>query len=184
MRGRREDRREDRQDDRRPGAAASGGKHQYQMREKLVSIGDDFWIEDAEGERVFKVDGKALRVRDTLVVKALSGEDLFTVRERKLSIRDKMTVERDGDTVATVHKALISPLRQRFKVDLEDGGELEAHGNIVDHEYEIERDGHKVAEISKRWLRVRDTYGIEIAPSENHALVLALTICIDQMAHD
>jgi uncharacterized protein YxjI len=154
------------------------------MREKLVSIGDDFWIEDADGERVFKVDGKAMRVRDTLVVKSPSGEELFTVRERKLSIRDKMTVERHGDTVATVKKALVSPLRQRFKVELEDGGELEAHGNIVDHEYEIERDGHKVAEVSKRWLRVRDTYGIEIAASENHALVLALTICIDQMAHD
>jgi uncharacterized protein YxjI len=156
----------------------------YQMREKLVSIGDDFWIENADGERVFKVDGKAMRVRDTLVVKSPSGEELFTVRERKLSIRDKMTVERHGDTVATVKKALVSPLRQRFKVELEDGGELEAHGNIVDHEYEIERDGHKVAEVSKRWLRVRDTYGIEIAASESHALVLALTICIDQMAHD
>ena len=95
-----------------------------------------------------------------------------------------MTVERHGDTVATVKKALITPLRERFKVELEDGGELEAHGNIVDHEYKIERDGHKVAEVSKRWLRVRDTYGIEIAPSENHALVLAVTICIDQMSHD
>ena len=156
----------------------------YQMREKLVSIGDDSWIEDADGERVFKVDGKAMRVRDTWWSKSLSGEELFTVRERKLSIHDKMTVERHGDTVATVKKALVSPLRQRFKVELEDGGELEAHGNIVDHEYEIERDGHKVAEVSKRWLRVRDTYGIEIAPSENHALVLAVTICIDQMAHD
>jgi len=156
----------------------------YPMREKLVSIGADFWIHTADDERGFKVDGKAMRVRDTLVVKSPSGEELFTVRERKLSLRDKMTVERDGDTVATVHKALVSPLRQRFKVELEDGGELEAHGNIVDHEYEIERDGHKVAEVSKRWLRVRDTYGIEIAPSENQALVLALTICIDQMAHD
>ncbi len=43
-----------------------------------------------------------------------------------------------------------------------EAGELSAKGNIVDHEYEIERDGHKIAEISKRWFRVRDTYGIEI----------------------
>ena len=153
----------------------------YQMREKLVSIGDDFWIENADGERVFKVDGKAMRVRDTLVVKSPSGEELFTVRERKLSLRDKMTVERDGDTVATVHKALVSPLRQRFKVELEDGGELEAHGNIVDHEYEIERDGDKVAEVSKRWFRVRDAYGIEIAPGQDDALILAVAVCIDRM---
>ena len=156
----------------------------YQMREKLVSIGDDFWIENDAGERVFKVDGKALRVRSTLIVETLSGEELFTVRERKLSVRDKMTVERQGETVATVKKALITPLRERYKIELEGGGELETHGNILDHEYKIERDGHTVAEVSKRWLRVRDTYGIEIAPSENHALVLAVTICIDQMAHD
>ena len=84
-----------------------------------------------------------------------------------------MEIERDGDTVATVKKALITPLRDRFSIDLEDGGELSAKGNIVDHEYEIERDGHKVAEISKRWFRIRDTYGIEIVPGENDALILA-----------
>ena len=39
---------------------------------------------------------------------------------------------------------------------------MEAKGNIVDHEYKIERGGDKVAEVSKRWFRVRDTYGIEI----------------------
>jgi uncharacterized protein YxjI len=156
----------------------------YTMREKLVAIGDDFWIENAEGERAFKVNGKALRVRKTLIVETPSGDELFTIRERKLSVRDKMTIERRGDVYATVHKALVSPLRQRFKVELDGGGELTAHGNIVDHEYEIERDGHTVAEISKRWLRVRDTYGIEIAQGEDEALVLAATICIDQMAHD
>jgi uncharacterized protein YxjI len=156
----------------------------YTLREKLVSIGDDSWIDDADGNHVYKVDGKALRVRRTLIVETPSGEELFTVRERKLRVRDTMSIESDGDTVATVKKALITPLRQRFKAELEGGGELEAHGNIVDHEYKIERDGHKVAEVSKRWLRVRDTYGIEIGPGENHALVLAFAICIDEMAHD
>ncbi len=39
---------------------------------------------------------------------------------------------------------------------------LKVHGNIGDHEYEIERDGDRVAQISKRWFRVRDTYGVEI----------------------
>jgi uncharacterized protein YxjI len=38
------------------------------MREKLFAIGDDFWIENADGERMFKVDGKALRVRQTLAL--------------------------------------------------------------------------------------------------------------------
>jgi len=154
----------------------------YQMREKIFSIGDDFWIETGDGDRAYKVNGKALRIRRTFVIESRAGEELLKVQEKKLRIRDTMEIEHDGKTVATVRKALITPLRDRFAIDLENGGELSAKGNIVDHEYEIERDGTKVAEISKRWFRVRDTYGIEVAPGENDALILAATVCIDEMS--
>jgi len=154
----------------------------YRVREKLLAIGDDYWIETDDGERAFKVNGKALRVRDTFVIESPSGQELLKVQEKKLRIRDTMKIERDGDTVATVKKALITPLRDRFAIDVEDGDELSAKGNIVDHEYEIERDGEKVAEVSKRWFRVRDTYGITVAPGESDALILAATVCIDEMS--
>src|SRR3954469_21257275 len=156
----------------------------YRMREKMLSIGDDFWIENGAGQRTFKVDGKALRMRKTLVFEDASGHELLRIQERKLSIRDKMAIERDGDAVATVRKALITPLRERFKVELAHGGELDVKGNVVDHEYTFERDGHKIAEVSKRWFRVRDTYGVEIEAGENDVLVLAVTVAIDQMTHD
>jgi uncharacterized protein YxjI len=154
----------------------------YQMREKLFAIGDDFWIETGDGQRLFKVDGKALRVRSTFILENDSGQELFKIQEKELRIRDTMEVERDGHTVAKVKKALITPLRDRFSIELDDGGELSAKGNIVEHEFEIERDGDTIAEVSKRWFRVRDTYGIEIRPGQNDALILAVTVCIDEMA--
>ena len=152
------------------------------MREKLFSIGDDSWIETDDGQRAFKVNGKAMRIRSTFILENPEGEELFKIQEKKLHIRDTMKIERDGHTVATIKKALITPLRDRFAIEVENDAELSAKGNIVDHEYEIERDGHKVAEISKRWFRVRDTYGIEIAPGQNDALILAATVCIDEMS--
>ncbi|MFL5780102.1 MAG: LURP-one-related/scramblase family protein [Thermoleophilaceae bacterium] len=154
------------------------------MRERLFSVGDDFWIDTDDDRHAFKVDGKALRLRSTFVLETPAGQELMTVQERKLRIRDTMELERDGRSAGSVKKALISPLRDRFTIALADGGELTAKGNVVDHEYEIERDGHKVAEISKRWFRVRDTYGIEIAPDEDDVLILAATVCIDEMSHD
>ena len=160
------------------------GGTRYRMREKLLAIGDDFWIDTDDDRHAFKVNGKALRVRSTFILENPHGDELFTIREKKLRVRDTMKVERDGETVATVKKALVTPLRDRFAIELSGGGELSAKGNIVDHEYEIERDGHKIAEISKRWFRVRDTYGVEIAPGEDDALILATTVCIDEMAHD
>ena len=157
------------------------GATRYRMREKMFAIGDDFWIETEDGERAFKVDGKALRVRDTFIIKDAAGEDLFKAQAKKLHIHDTMKIERDGDTVATIKKALITPLRDRFSIELADGTELKAKGNIVDHEYKIERDGDAVAEVSRRWFRIRDTYGIEIAPGQEDALILAVTACIDEM---
>jgi uncharacterized protein YxjI len=154
---------------------------QYTMREKMFAIGDDFWIEH-DGERAFKVNGKALRLRKTLVLESPGGEELFTIQEKKLSVRDKMEIERGGKTVATIKKALISPLRERYSIEVEGGEDLEAKGNIVDHEFEIKRGGDKVAEVSKRWLRMRDTYGVEVLPGQDDALILACTVCIDQMS--
>lgn len=109
---------------------------------------------------------------------------MFTIQKKLVSIRDQMEIERSGETVATVAKALLTPLRERFSIDIEGGDEMEARGNIVDHEYRIERGGNKVAEVSKRWLRMRDTYAIEIAEGQDDALILAIAVCIDQMAHD
>jgi uncharacterized protein YxjI len=153
------------------------------MHERLLSIGDDFWIEDDRGEPVYKVDGKALRVRDTFVLEDRDGNEVAKIQERKLHVRGTMEVERNGRTLATVHKALVG-IRDRFDIDLEDGEDLKARGNVVDHEYEIKREGDVVAHVSKKWFRVRDTYGIEVGPGEDEALILAVTVALDNMSHD
>ncbi|HTY73462.1 MAG TPA: LURP-one-related family protein [Actinomycetes bacterium] len=164
--------------DRRHGDEA--GHRRYQMREKLMSIGDDFWIEDESGQRAYKVDGKAVRVRDTFVLRDASGHEVAKIQERTMRARDTMEIERDGGN-AVVHKALVG-IRDRFKIEVHGGKDLSAHGNLVDHEYEIERDGDTVATVSKKWFRARDTYGVEVAPGEDDALVLAVTVCIDDLA--
>jgi uncharacterized protein YxjI len=156
----------------------------FRMRQKLVSIGDDYWIEDDHGERAFKVNGKAARIRETMIFEDPDGRELFKIQERKLHIRDTMEIEDGhGHRVATVKKALITPLRERFDVEVENGDDLEVKGNIIDHEYKIERDGNKVAEVSKKWFRIADTYGVEVEQGQNLGLVLAVTAVVDSMTH-
>ena len=156
----------------------------YKMQQRMISIGDDYEIENDQGERVFKLDGKALRIRKTILFRDMDGHELCKIQERMLHLCDSMEIEGpDGNRMAMVHKAMITPLRERWIAKLEDGPDLHAQGNIVDHEYTIERGGTKVAEVSKRWFRIRDTYGVEIAPGENDILILATTAVIDTMAH-
>jgi uncharacterized protein YxjI len=154
------------------------------MREKLVSIGDDFWIENEQGQKTFKVDGKAFRVRDTLKFKDRQGHTLCQIQERMLRVKDSMEVEdANGKRVALVKKALISPIRDRWTVKIKDGSDLDVKGNILDHEYKIGEGRDRVAEVSKKWFRIRDTYGVEIAPGQDDIVILAVTVAIDQMAH-
>jgi uncharacterized protein YxjI len=167
---------------RRRGEAGPATGHRYQMRQRLISVGDDYWIEDEAGRRAFRVNGKALRIRKTFVLEDAGGDEVAKIQERKLTVRDKMEIERPGRSNATVKKALVG-LRDRFSIDVEGAHDLEAKGNIVDHEYEITRDGDTVASVSKRWFAVRDTYGVEIAPGEDDGLVLAITVCMDAMTH-
>jgi uncharacterized protein YxjI len=152
----------------------------FQMREDLLSIGDDYWIEDETGAKAYKVDGKALRIRDTWKLEDLQGTELAQIREKKLSVRDAMTIELAGGGSAKVKKALVG-IRDRFHIEMDGGPDLKAHGNIVDHEYEIERDGDTIAEISKKWFRIRETYGVEVHHEADPVLVLAITVAIDGM---
>jgi uncharacterized protein YxjI len=170
------DRREERREERR-----GEGAEVYLMREKLVSVGDDFWIETTTGRRAFKVDGKALRVRDTFAIKTAGGEVVATMQERVARVRDTMKVDRPGAPSATIQKAMITPLRERWTIKADDVGEISVQGNLVDHEYTFEQNGRKVAEVSKRWVRVRDTYGVEIEPGTDVVLILAAVAAIDDM---
>ena len=161
---------------------SAGGPTRYQMREKMVSIGDDFWIENNHGQKVFKIDGKALRVRDTLKFEDAHGRELCKIQEKKVRIKDTMNIESPDDkTLASIKKAIITPVRDRWTVKIGNGPDMEVQGNIVDHEYKIEEGRTKVAEISKKWFRVRDTYGVEVAPGQNDVVILAITVGIDMM---
>ncbi len=150
----------------------------------MFSIGDDFWVTDELGNRVFLVDGKALRLRETFELKDASGAIVATVKKKLVAIRDTMEIEHDGQIVATVRKAMVSPLHHRSVIDLADGSQLEAVGNLIDKEFEIQAAGQPIARVSRAWFRVRDTYGVDVAPGGNDALILAIAVCLDRIHHD
>ncbi|PRX92457.1 LURP-one-related/scramblase family protein [Allonocardiopsis opalescens] len=157
----------------------------FVVRERIFDIGDDYWIEDERGERVFLVDGKALRIRDTFELKDRDDRVVATIKAKLLSLRGTMTIERGGETVATVKKKLFSPLRERLDVEFPDGREWEVSGDLLHKEYLIEGDGRPVAEISHKWFRVRDTYGVDVRDATvDPALVLAVAVAVDSLTDD
>ena len=156
----------------------------YAVQEKLFSVGDDFWITDEQGGKAFLVDGKVLRLRQTLEIQDPGGRVLVTVRKKLVTMHETMEIEQDGTLVGTVRKALVSPLHHRSVVDLADGSQLEAVGNVLDKEFEITAGNQVLARISRAWFRIRDTYGVDVAPGQDDVLFLAIAAALDRIHDD
>ena len=162
---------------------AQPGSKSFQLRQKMVSIGNDYWIENEQGEHVYEVDGK-IGLKKVFDFNDAQGKKLAKLRKHFIAIKETMEVEgADGKTLAVVRKDLFTPFKEHFSVSLSNGRSLEIHGNILDHEYAIREGQTRVAQVSKKLLHLRDSYSIVIEPGQDEVVLLSVVVCIDEMTH-
>lgn len=156
----------------------------YQLRRQLLSIGEDFWVQNAQGQNVFKLDGKVLTLTQTFALEDVNGNELARMKAEMLTLRQTMDIERGGQVVATVRKAFFNILGQRFTVNVAGDGELQAEGDILNHEFQVTAGGQVVATVSRQWFVGDYVYGIAIAPGQDEVLLLCIAIAIDEMSEN
>jgi uncharacterized protein YxjI len=156
----------------------------YVMRQKLLSLADNFTIKNEQEQDVFLVKGKVFSFGDKLSFQDLAGNELVFIDQRLLNWSPTYELWKGGELLAVVKRELFSFIHHRFTVDVPGPDDLEAEGDFLDHEYTISRGGSVVATVSKRWFSWADTYGIEIANGEDDVLVLATAVVVDMVCHD
>jgi uncharacterized protein YxjI len=157
----------------------------YLVRERIFSFKADFWIEDEDGNKVFFVDGRALSLRETFELRDAGGQLRALIRKKVFAVRDTMEIEDGNGVIAKIRPAFFSPFKHRYEIDLADGSQLEAVGNFADKDWELLAEGHQVVgRISRQWFRIRDTYGVEVAPGADDAVIIAIAVCIDRVHED
>ncbi|MFF4957895.1 LURP-one-related/scramblase family protein [Streptomyces sp. NPDC001222] len=155
----------------------------FLVRDRLLGFGDDYWIEDQHGNKVFLVDGKAMRLRDTFELKDTQGRVLIDIHQKMFALRDTMVIERDGEPLARIRRKRLSLLRNHYRVALADGTELDVSGKILDREFAVEYEEELLAQISRRWLTLRETYGVDIVREDaDPALLIAVAVCVIHLA--
>jgi uncharacterized protein YxjI len=157
---------------------------QYLMRQRLFAFGDDFVIKDASGADRFVVDGRAFSLGDKLAFRDMAGTELAFIRQRLLALTPTYELSRNGQPFATIQKSMFTLFRAHFAIDVPGPDDLEAQGDFLDHEYSFTRSGAQVAQVSKRWFALGDTYGVDIADDADDVLILACTVVIDMVAQD
>lgn len=163
---------------------ADNKPEKYKMKEKLVALGDDFWIETENGNKPFKINGKLMSVRDKLSFEDNREHELAYIESKFFTVRDRLNIERIGGPNAQLRKDFVNVVHDAYILDFDDGESLNVSGNFLDHEYDFKRGREKVAEVSKRWFRVADTYGVHIEAGEDHIMILAACVALDQGSHD
>ncbi|WP_067902919.1 LURP-one-related/scramblase family protein [Nocardia vaccinii] len=152
----------------------------YVMRQRVLGFGQDYWVTDESGNKAFLVDGKVLTFRRTFELRGPRGEVYAAGRRKILTLRNAMVVSTGGSHAATVRKKLFSPLRHSFTIALADGERWTARGDLIEKNYTLEGPQGIVAETSRRWFRIRDSYGVEIYHPDV-PLALAIVVCVDEM---
>ena len=155
----------------------------YVMRQKLLSLADNFTIKNEQEQDVFLVKGKLFSFGDKLSFQDLAGHELAFIRQKLFSWGPTYEIYRNGVLAAIVKKELFTFFNCKFTVDVEGPDDLQASGNFTDHEYAFERGGRTVATVSKQWFSWSDTYGVDIADGEDDVLILASTVVIDMACH-
>lgn len=151
----------------------------YVIKERFFSIGDDFDVLDEHGTKVFHVDGKVLSVRNKVVIEDPAGAEVASVHRHLVSMRPTYEIRVGGEKAAEVRKNLFTPFRDKFTIDVPGPEDLTMKGDLLDHEYVIERDGRNVATVSKRWLTIRDTYAVQVGSGEDPLLIIASVLALD-----
>ncbi len=156
----------------------------YQLREKLLAIGDDYTIKDEQGRDVYFVDGKVFRLRDELEIKDMEGRPLAVIRRKMIALRPSYEIWENGERRAVVSRSWIRILRDKFEVDVPGPDDLEVQGDFLSREYTFRRHGEVVAQVSRRWFSITDTYGVDIREGEDDVLILASAIVIDRISFE
>ena len=151
----------------------------YIIREQLFHLGEDSQITDESGRALYEVDGKVLSLHNTLVMRNLRGEEVATVKRELIALTPTYRIDRPGKSAAQVRKRLINLFGDHYTIDIPGPDDLEMDGDLFDHEYQIKRAGAVVATISKQWIALTATYGVETAPGEDDVLLLASVLALD-----
>ncbi|MFH0792566.1 MAG: LURP-one-related family protein [bacterium] len=156
----------------------------YKMRQRILSLSDRFDITDQNDRICYQVQGKILSLGKKLYLRDADGKDLYYIEQKLLRFLAEYDIFYQNEVVLKVKKRL-SFLRPKFDVKAADGT-WDVEGNFWDHEYALRRNGVTLAQISKSYFTLSDTYGINIQDDVDFdpAAIIALAIVIDMVCHE
>lgn len=152
----------------------------FTLKQHLISLGGDSTIQDERGKDIYFVDGAVISIGRRLTIKDMQKHELATIQQELIAFTPTFHIKVKDGTSAKVSMKILT-ITDRLKIDVPGWNDLEARGNIFHHEYGIFRGSDEVAHVSKAWVSLTDSYGIQIDKDEDVLLLLSCAVVIDEI---
>jgi uncharacterized protein YxjI len=151
----------------------------YQVQEKVFRLGEDNDILNEAGQPVYQVDGKVLSLHGLMLVNDLSGAEVARVSRQLVSLLPTYDIALTGGVTAEVHRRFSSPLHPKWTISVAGGTDMEMSGNFGGHDFILTENGQTVATVSKAWISLADSYGVDIVDGQNALLILCSVLALE-----
>ncbi len=145
------------------------------LKQHVFTFGERFTVYDEKGNDRFYVEGEVFTFGKKLHITDLAGNELIYIEQKLFTFLPTYQIYRDGWQVAEVVKEFAF-FRHEYSI-----GGLDWHisGDVFDHDYSINDGAKNVATVTKEWFTWGDAYEIDIHPSVEPVLALAVVLVID-----
>lgn len=161
--------------------------NRYIIDKKLFSLRGTYLIKDPNGNEIGRVEGKLFSWGVDYQFADASGQMLGRLNQKVVRIRPTFQIlDADENLMVTMKQKLFKLIGSEYWFEDSNGQEvLRAKGNFLAHKYTLfDNQSVPVAEVNKKWVSLRDSYGVEIFSSMDRLIVLGAVICIDIIEHN
>jgi uncharacterized protein YxjI len=155
---------------------------QYIIEQKIAAMRDTFGIKDREGNLLAYVKKKIVSFGPQFWFETPDGTRLGEMRGKVLTVRPTFEICDNQGLVAVVKKKVLKLLGSEWWLEDTSGREIaRINGNITEHDFTIQSpSGIQIAQIHKKWVSIRDSYGIEILNQDvDPYVIVAYAIAMD-----
>ncbi|HHU19244.1 MAG TPA: hypothetical protein GXZ58_03230 [Bacilli bacterium] len=148
--------------------------HLY-IKQKVFSLGERFTVKDEHEQDRYFIRGSFFSIPKTFEIEDVNGHLVALITKKVFSFLPKFYVEADGNEIMTIIKEFTF-FRDRYRIDSSD---IEISGDWWDKNFEVFKQGKKIAHVNERWFTWGDTYDVHVIDEAYEHIVIAIVVAID-----
>jgi uncharacterized protein YxjI len=156
--------------------------NEFTMNKKILSVREHYDFQDRSGMFVGQGEGNLIQLPAKFVVYDSSQSELMNIQGKLLSIRHQFTFhDSSGNEIGSIKKKLMKLIGEEYWVEQNGSEFMRVFGNFTEHDYRFEVNKQPVAYVHKKWISVRDSFGVSITGNVDHRLIIGAIVVVEHV---